>query len=838
MRDTIQRGEPGDGAAPQEPTAPRPGDTITVEMRQTERPGDKIGPYKILQPIGEGGCGAVYMAEQAEPIRRRVALKVIKLGMDTKQVIVRFEAERQALALMDHPNIARVLDAGATETGRPYFVMELVRGLKITDYCDQNHFSTEQRLDLFVQVCHAIQHAHQKGIIHRDIKPSNILVTVVDGRPVPKVIDFGIAKAIGQQLTDKTLFTGFEQFIGTPAYMSPEQAGLSGVDVDTRSDIYALGVLLYELLTGQTPLDPKTLFAAGMDEMFRMIREAEPLRPSTRLSILDEAERTTVAKRRQAEPPKLIHQVRGDLDWIVMKCLEKDRGRRYETPTSLAADIEHHLKHEPVTAAAPSTVYLAQKFIRRHRVGLAVAGALVLLLAAGVVVSTWQAVRASRAEAKEKVHRQRAEAEAAKSQQVARLLKDMLGGLGPTVGWGHDRAALRMILDKTAERVSKGLEGQPDVEAELVSTIGEVYIAFGEYEKAELRLRDAVAMRKKLHGGQHSDVARSLGKLAFALLRLSKLEEAEASLREALAIQRKLLGNEHQDVASSLYELAYVLELRDRLKEAESTQREALAMRRKLLGKEHAEIGTSLSQLASVLLNQGRLDEAEVTVRDAIAMRTKLLGRVHPDTADSLALLARVLCERGGLDDAEALERESIAINSKWFGEDHPIVAWRLRDLADLLRRHRRLDEAETIYRQALAISQRWLGDEHPTVATTLESLAEVLRDQGKLAEAEPLARRCVSIREKKLPGNWRTFAARSLLGSILLAQNNYAEAEPLLVSGYEGMKQGQDKIPARSKPRLKEPLERLVRLYEATGRGEKAAECRQKLAELDQAAK
>ena len=322
---------------------------------EVEETGARVGRYKLLEKIGEGGCGVVYMAEQEEPIRRRVAFKVIKLGMDTKQVIARFESERQALALMDHPNIAKVLDAGATDTGRPYFVMELVRGIRITDYCDQNNLSTEERLKMFVQICHAIQHAHQKGIIHRDIKPSNILVTLHDGVPVPKVIDFGIAKATtGQRLTDKTLFTAFEQFIGTPAYMSPEQAEMSGLDVDTRSDIYALGVLLYELLTGQTPFEQKALVAAGLDEMRRIIREQEPVRPSTRLSTLADPERTTVAKRHGADPPQLIHLLRGDLDWIVMKALEKDRTRRYETANGLADEVLRHLNNEPVAARPPS----------------------------------------------------------------------------------------------------------------------------------------------------------------------------------------------------------------------------------------------------------------------------------------------------------------------------------------------------------------------------------------------------------------------------------------------------------------------------------------------------
>jgi WD40 repeat protein/serine/threonine protein kinase len=391
----------------------------TVVTPVTERPGDRIGRYKLLQQIGEGGCGVVYMAEQEAPVRRRVALKVIKLGMDTKSVIARFEAERQALALMDHPNIAKVLDAGATETGRPFFVMELVRGIRITEYCDQNNLSTRERLDLFIQVCHALQHAHQKGIIHRDIKPSNILVSLHDGVPVPVVIDFGIAKATEQKLTDKTLFTAFEQFIGTPAYTSPEQAEMSRLDVDTRSDIYALGVLLYELLTGQTPFNAKELMAAGLDEMRRTIREKEPVRPSTRLSSMLAGELTTTAQRRQADPPGLIHLLRGDLDWIVMKCLEKDRTRRYETANGLAQDILHHLNNEPVAARPPSTAYRFQKFLRRNKLTVAAGSAVGLALVLGVVVSSWQAIRATKAGRREAAARLRADqaAQAADSEK-------------------------------------------------------------------------------------------------------------------------------------------------------------------------------------------------------------------------------------------------------------------------------------------------------------------------------------------------------------------------------------------------------------------------------------
>jgi len=372
--------------------------TSTVAVHPTPDAGERIGRYKLLEKIGEGGCGVVYMAEQEEPVRRRVALKVIKPGMDTREVIARFEAERQALALMEHPHIAKVFDGGATDAGRPYFVMELVRGLRVTDYCDKKNLPTRQRLDLFVQVCQAVQHAHQKGIIHRDLKPSNILVTVNDGVPVPKVIDFGIAKATGQRLTDKTLFTKFQQLIGTPAYMSPEQAEMTSLDIDTRSDIYSLGVLLYELLTGRTPLDTKALLRAGMEAMLRTIREQEPVRPSARLSTLAAIEQTTVAQQRQTDAPKLINLVRGDLDWIVMKALEKDRTRRYETANSLAMDIHRHLNNEPVIARPASTAYKLQKAWRRNKVVLASVAAVVTALIVGLTVSIWQAVRATSAE--------------------------------------------------------------------------------------------------------------------------------------------------------------------------------------------------------------------------------------------------------------------------------------------------------------------------------------------------------------------------------------------------------------------------------------------------------
>jgi serine/threonine protein kinase len=391
----------------------------TVALSSEEAPGDVIGRYKLLEKIGEGGFGLVYVAEQTEPVKRRVALKIIKLGMDTRQVVARFEAERQALALMDHPNIATVLDAGATETGRPFFVMEFVHGMKITEYCDRNKLPTRKRLDLFILVCRAIEHAHQKGIIHRDIKPSNILVTLNDGVAVPKVIDFGIAKATMGNLTEKTVHTLADQFIGTPAYMSPEQAEAGGLDIDTRSDIYSLGVLLYELLTGETPLESKNLLARGFDEMRRMIREWEPQRPSKLLHKQKSEEQTTVAKRHGTEAPKLIKMMRGDLDWVVMKCLEKDRSRRYDSAAELTAEIQRFLANEPVMARPPSNLYRFQKLVRRNRLAFAAGSAILASLIIGLCVISWFY-------AKEKQERELAEKASQNSDHARKIAESAL----------------------------------------------------------------------------------------------------------------------------------------------------------------------------------------------------------------------------------------------------------------------------------------------------------------------------------------------------------------------------------------------------------------------------
>ncbi len=748
-----------------------------------EKPGDHIGRYKLLQQIGEGGCGVVYMAEQEEPIRRRVALKIIKAGMDTKNVIARFEAERQALALMDHPNIAKVLDAGATASGRPYFVMELVRGTKITEYCDAHSLTTEQRLDLFMQVCQAVQHAHQKGIIHRDLKPSNILVTTtLEGAALPVVIDFGIAKATtNQQLTDKTLFTAFEMLIGTPAYMSPEQAVLTSTDVDTRTDIYSLGVLLYEILTGTTPFDAGELMKAGLDEVRRVIREREPVRPSSRLSKMTKGDLTAIAHHRKAEPPKLIRAVHGDLDWIVMKALEKDRTRRYETANGLALDIKRYLSDETVSARPPSTLYRFRKAVVRHKTFFASVSVVAVLLLVSLVVISVSLARERRALHEADAALQQSKAEAAKSQQVTRFLEEMLQGVGPSVAKGRDTKMLREILDKTAIRIDTALADQPATQAELENRIGTVYEQLGVLDQAEVLHRAALATNRKLFGEDSKAVADTLSYLARAQFRSAQLTEAESTYREVLTVRRKVLGPEHLDVAATLKALAGVFYEQDRIPEAEILSRESLAIRQKQLGNDSLEVADSLNALAVLLERQRKYAESEATHRKVLATRRKLLGNDHPLVASSLNNLGFTLIEQYKLAESEAWQRETLALRIKLYGEESLEAARSYYSLGWTLSETNRWTEAEMWLRKAHATELKLSGNEVSwRNANSLIALGLFLEKEGKYAEAETDARQVFDL-AVKTTGHGEAAARLDPLVSVLTAQRKFSEAERLL---------------------------------------------------------
>ncbi len=734
-----------------------------------EKPGDVIGGYKLVQPIGEGGCGVVFLAEQTQPVRRQVALKIIKPGMDTKSVIARFEAERQALALMDHPNIAKIFDAGATDSGRPYFVMELVRGTKITGYCDEHSLPIEDRLKLFIQVCQAVQHAHQKGIIHRDIKPSNILVTTTAaGEPLPIVIDFGIAKATGnQRLTDKTLFTAFEMLIGTPAYMSPEQMALTSADVDTRTDIYSLGVLLYELLTGSTPFDIEALLKSGLDEIRRVIREVDPAGPSTRLSRIKGETLTAVAQHRGAEPPRLIRSIRGDLDWIAMKALEKDRTRRYETANDLALDVKRLLENEPVSARPPSKLYKFQKTVQRNGLLFIGIGVVTLLLLVSLIL-------VSASLAKERQSRREAK-------QVQQFLEEMLQGVEPEVARGRDTTILREILDKAAERIDTESTNQPAVAAELRSVIGSVYERTEHYPQAEAMQRAVLAFCREHFGGESPETATALDELGVTLIASGKKLEAEQVCREALEIRRRRFGNENADVATSEDNLAHACNDNGKFTEAEALIREALATRQRLFGAESQEMIGSLRNQVVILGSTRRWVEAEATARQVLALRRKLLGPEDPSVSGALYDLAWTAAANGKQSEAEALEREAFAMRQKVLSDNYPDVADSLYHLGDRMRQRGNLEDAYPVLSAALSLFRNFLGNDHPATLHTLRTIGLVYQAETNWPAAETVFRQVLAAWQKQAEdGDPETLDAMGNLTAVLEGQGKWAEAESL----------------------------------------------------------
>jgi serine/threonine protein kinase/tetratricopeptide (TPR) repeat protein len=694
------------------------GPDVTLDTSPlTEGPGTIIGRYKLLEQIGEGGFGVVYMAEQQEPIRRRVALKIIKLGMDTRQVIARFEAERQALAMMDHPNIAGVLDAGATETGRPYFVMELVKGIPITEYCDKNNLDTRQRLELFIDVCKAVQHAHQKGIIHRDIKPSNVMITLHDGKPVPKVIDFGIAKATSHRLTEKTLFTKYAQMIGTPEYMSPEQAEMSGLDIDTRTDIYSLGVLLYELLTSATPFDAKELREAGYAEMQRIIRETEPLKPSTKLNTMGDA-LTDIAKHRQSSAALLPKLVRGDLDWIAMKTLEKDRTRRYETANELAMDIERHLGDEPVVAGPPSTVYRARKFVRRNRTLIIGVSAVLIVLIAGVIASTIFAVGKVRA---------RAVLQAVEAVGEF-FMDDVLISVSPEKVKSSE-VTVRYILDAASKNLGDKFRDKPLVEALIRMTLGSTYQKLGDYKAAEPHLERAVELCRVQLGEKHPYTLFPMGYLALLYIDQGRYREAETLFAKVLE-----KGEKHSETLTYMNNLGVLYHNHGHYKEAEPLLTKALEGRRRVLGEEHPDTLNSMNSLAVLYHSQGRFNEAEQLLAKALKGRRRVLGEEHPDTLGFMNNLGAMYLYQGRYKEAEPILVKALEGRRRVLGEEHPDTGYSMTYLGLVYYRQGRYDKADATLRRSEEIRTKSHLDSHPT---NLAFIAMALHKLGRTEEAK-----------------------------------------------------------------------------------------------------
>ncbi|NLE37896.1 MAG: serine/threonine protein kinase [Pirellulaceae bacterium] len=919
----------------------------TIDHAATAEPGAVIGPYKLLQQIGEGGFGVVYMAAQTEPFKRRVALKIIKPGMDTRQVVARFEAERQALAMMDHPNIAKVLDAGVTGSGRPYFVMELVKGVPITQFCDEKQLSPRQRLELFVPVCHAIQHAHQKGIIHRDLKPSNVLVAEYDDRPVPKVIDFGVAKATEQRLTEKTLFTQFGQIMGTVDYMSPEQAKLNQLDIDTRSDIYSLGVMLYELLTGDTPFDRQRLHSAAFDELLRIIREEEPPKPSMRLS--NSHSLPAVAAKRHVEPKQLSSLMRGELDWVVMKALEKDRTRRYETANEFANDIQRYLNDEPVVACPPSAAYRFRKFARRNKVAFTTALLVMAALIVGIIGTTWQSIRATRQRdravkaellagrryeselnARRLVEHERDRAVAAEMQARAVnqfINDDLLSQADPERGSDRE-IKLRTVVDRASEKVAGRFGNQPLVKAAVHNTLARTYQGLGEYREAERHGMRAWEIRREAlgekdpetlnamnnlarsyeaqgrydkaeplyettvelclatQGPEHPDTLTSMNNLAMLRCAQGRYKDAEPLLLKILEIQRRrargeghpatltamhnlallyqaqtrydaaqplcedvfetirrLKGDEDPRTLTAMDNLAGLYRKQDRLQDAEPLYMKALDTRRRVLGPEHPETLRSMTNLALLYDQQGRHGKAELLLKETLKTLCRV-GEENPETLRTMNNLAAIYDRQGRYKLAEPLHAKTLEIQLRMFDEDHPHVLISRNSLAQLYTVQGRHGEAEPLLVKILESQRRLLGAEHPKTLTAMENLVECLAAQDRLDEAEPMLRETLALCEKAMPDDWRRFQTMSLLGATLMAQarvlratnaaraeEQFVEAEPLLVSGYEGMKQREAQIPAPVKAdRLAQASRRLIELYDTWGKPDDAARWREEM--------
>jgi serine/threonine protein kinase len=840
--------------------SPDPAQLATTTDYQPSKPLGTViaGRYRLEQKLGEGGMGEVWIAQQTEPVKRQVALKLIKTGMDSKAVLARFEAERQALALMDHPNIARVLDGGLTgvghvsnvpgsghvgnvpHTGQPFFVMELVHGQPLTKFCDEQKLTPRQRLELFVAICQAVQHAHQKGIIHRDLKPANILVTVVDGRPVPKVIDFGVAKATGGSLTEESLATEFGAVVGTLEYMSPEQAGYAGADIDTRADIYTLGVILYELLTGLRPIDVKRLKRAAAMEIIRILHEEEPLKPSTRLSTDDAL--PSLAALRQTEPKRLMALLRGELDWVVMKCLEKQRERRYETANALARDIQRYLADELVEARPPSAGYRLKKFVRRNK-GQVLAASVVLLTLVGGILGTGiglvQANRAADAEREAKVEAQKNLAYAKKGNDI---LGSVFAGLDPKANYATV-AELRKALRDNLRRAGKELEGsaigEPMEVAVMQVTLGRSLAGLGEASLAVEEFQKALATSKAKRGPDDSDTLAIMVDLAGAYLASVQLSKAVPLFEEALEKQKATLGPDHPDALNCMNNLAAAYQTSGQLAKAVPLFEETLEKLKAKRGPEHADTLHCMNNLALAYGANNQQAKAVPLLEQVLEKLKAKLGPDHPDTLQSMNNLAVAYGNSSQIAKAVPLFEETLRRQTATLGPEHPETLSTKQNVAV----GHALLTSESRYREQLAK----LGPTHLGTLLARRDMAQMFMATNRLDDAEValveilhgmtdrapddaivvfttgLLGRCLARRQQATPNAWQTFHTQSLLGGALLDQKRYAQAEPLLLKSYEGMKAREKTIPPQGSNSIPEALDRLIELYTATNKLDEA---------------
>jgi serine/threonine protein kinase len=844
----------------------------------------KIGPYKLLEVIGEGGFGTVYIAEQQAPVRRRVALKIIKPGMDSRTVVARFEQERQALAIMDHPNIAKVFDAGTAPDGRPYFVMEYVAGEPITAYCDRNRLNVRQRLELFITACEAVQHAHHKGIIHRDIKPTNVMVTSAPGASggaggagdsgaVVKVIDFGVAKAVSHILTDKTLFTEHGQILGTPEYMSPEQAEMGALDIDTRTDVYALGVMLYELLSGALPFEPKDLRSRGYNEIQRIIREVDPPKPSHRLRSLGGEKSADIARRRQAKIDELEGQLRRELEWIPLKAMRKDRDGRYPTPMAMADDVRNHLAGRPLVAGPESVMYRAKKFVYRNRWSVSAAAMVAVALTLGAIVSSIGFYRAARNAELYRQASERATLEAKRLRYVNNYHVTLLANSNPYEGERKD-VTVRELLDVAVQHLDNGAQPDKRVEAALRASIAQTYRSLNIWDKAEKQWQLALQMETEAAGDDTPEAAYALAGLGQVQLDTHKLDAAEKSFRAALSVQREQLPNDDPALANtinnlglltatrgdfqgaiplyreamSIYEkrpeaatgladamtnLANVYSKLGQPKEAIPLADAALDIRRKRYGEKHIDVWHSLIITAQAREAEDDLDDAERLRRQALALAGQLVEEKSRPMVQSLQALARSLWLRGGnaaLDEARQLQSRGIELATQLDGKQSVTVASGMDILANIERDRGQLDRAVELFRQVLALRQSAQSAEHPDTAGAMNQLADALTRAGQAPEAVELARRALEIRRKVFPaGHWSIWSATSVLGGAYAGLGDFTQAEPLLLEAQKGLEDGEVR---RRRPRV-DAAGRLVTLYEKWGKPAEAQKWRQQVAQL-----